>query len=187
MVLPGAVSEEPFSFTYSGNYTDNRDADGKGTVRLNTSGTLTVLSGTATVSVYILGAGGGAAKNNKGRASGGSGGYQAIEVELVPGTYLIIIGTGGAAANGTSAAVTAGNGGDTIAFNITSTGGIGGYLASAGGYNAGDGGTPNGAEGSGSNGSNMVDNVAGGSPNGGSVVNGVANSGGDGYVELTFI
>lgn len=59
MTLPGEVAEEPFSFTYTGDFTDNR-VNGVGTVRFNTSGTLVVTSGTATVTAYIQGAGGGA-------------------------------------------------------------------------------------------------------------------------------
>lgn len=187
MVLPGAVAaEEPFAFEYSGNFTDNRDADGKGTVRLNTSGTLTVLSGTATVSVYILGAGGGGAENTSGSvisASGGSGGYQTVEVELAPGTYEIVIGTGGAGTFYVSSIVLYGGeeGGTTTAFGYTSTGGSGGK-PSGSNPTAGAGGTPNGNAGS-------TGRVAGGSPNGGASNGGsaAANSGGDGYVELTFI
>ena len=192
MVLPGAVAaEEPFAFEYSGNFTDNRDADGKGTVRLNTSGTLTVTSGKATVAVYILGAGGGAAYSHPSgnawgqRAGGGSGGYQTIEIELAPGTYEIIVGTGGLSVednNGNTK--TGGTGGDTSAFGATSTGGNGGR---AGNRNSiatgGSGGTPNGVAGSAQAGTS---NVAGGSPNGGSVVNSVAQPGGDGLVRITF-
>ena len=40
-------SGELFELTYSGNYTDNRNAYGNGTVRFNTSGTLTVTGKTA--------------------------------------------------------------------------------------------------------------------------------------------
>lgn len=197
MVLPGAVEvKEPFAFEYSGNYTDNRDADGKGTVRLNTSGTLTVLSGKATVSVYILGAGGGGVYTESfiGGASGGGGGYQTVEVELAPGTYEIVIGTGGATSVIYSTyVVTAPSGGDTIAFGYTSTGGKGGAV-SYDTYTAGNGGSPNGGKGkTGSYDGNR--NVAGGSPNGGGFTTGTSTSdrdptnvtnGGDGYVELTF-
>lgn len=194
MVLPGAVAaEEPFAFEYSGNFTDNRDADGKGTVRLNTSGTLTVLSGKATVSVYILGGGSGAAfsvetpQSKKGVcASGGSGGYQTVEVELAPGTYEIVIGVGGES-NYDWDATTGEHGGNTTAFGYTSTGGS----AARADYwdedwtKAGTGGSPNGKAGAIKNGTNPT--CAGGSPNGGGVVSGTVQNGGDGYVELTFI
>ena len=191
MVLPGAVAEEPFAFEYSGNFTDNRDADGKGTVRLNTSGTLTVLSGKATVSAYILGGGGGGAwyqySTTIGYAAcGGSGGIQTVAVTLEPGTYEIVIGIGGSGASGVSGTYTGTNGGDTSAFGVTSTGGTGGssgYSSST----AGTGGTPNGTAGTTNRSLSNSGSIAGGSPNGGGVVNGVAQPGGDGYVELTFI
>lgn len=172
---------------YTGNYTDNRDANGIGTVQFTSSGTLTVLSGTATVSAYILGAGGGGAiyigSSYTSSASGGGGGYQTVEVDLAPSTYEIVIGLGGNAKKGTG---TAGNGGDTVAFGITSTGGKGGYVAgSSGGRAAGAGGSPNGN--AGSTGS-LYDSktLSGGSPNGGSCAVSTVNSGGDGYVEITF-
>ena len=192
MVLPGAVAaEEPFAFEYSGNFTDNRDADGKGTVRLNTSGTLTVLSGKATVSVYILAGGGGAAfsvetaQGKKGVcATGGSGGYQTVEVELAPGTYEIVIGIGGESSYDWD--FTAGeDGGNTTAFGYTSTGGRAGEADYWTEVKAGAGGSPNGKAGAIKNGTNPT--CAGGSPNGGGVVSGTVQPGGDGYVELTFI
>ena len=190
MVLPGAVAaEEPFAFEYSGNFTDNRDADGKGTARLNTSGTLTVLSGKATVSVYILGAGGGGLyKYYSGyytRSSGGGGGYQTVTAELSPGTYEIIIGTGGLATTANQwDGKQAGKGGDTTAFGYTSTGGTGGTSAT-GNFSGtgGKGGTPNGNDGQ-----SLVDgDTLGGAPNGGDSLSGTPSPGGDGYVELTFI
>lgn len=187
---PGGSSGESggtdgdFSFTYSGNYTDNR-VNGKGTVRLNSSGVFEVLSGKATVSAYIQGAGGGAAIGALAgavKSTGGGGGYQTVEVELAPGTYEIVIGVGGEAKSG-SITPTGGTGGNTIAFGKTSTGGTGGTSGDT--TTAGIGGTPNGGNGSVS--ASSVSNVSGGSPNGGGVVNGVAQNGGDGYVELTFI
>ena len=181
------VCSGSFSFEYTGNYTDNRDKNGIGTVRFTSSGTLTVLSGTATVSAYILGAGGGGAiyigSSYTSGASGGGGGYQTVEVDLAPSIYEIVIGLGGNAKKGTG---TAGNGGDTVAFGITSTGGKGGYVAgSSGGRTAGVGGSPNGN--AGSTGA-LYDSktLSGGSPNGGSCAVSTVNSGGDGYVEITF-
>lgn len=187
MVLPGAVSEEPFAFEYSGNYTDNR-VDGIGDVTLNTSGQLVTSGKTVTVSVYILaGGGGGADASSWGRrAGGGGGGYQTVEVTLEPGTYEIIIGSGGTpvSQSGTNT-VTAGNGGDTIAFGFTSTGGKGATV-SYGSQAAGNGGAPGGT--SGTTIQNSPDGVAsGGSPNGGGASRGAPQPGGDGYVELTFI
>ena len=176
-----------FSFEYTGNYTDNRDKNGIGTVRFTSSGTLTVLSGTATVSAYILGAGGGGAisvgASYTSSASGGGGGYQTVEVDLAPSTYEIVIGLGGNAKNGKGAA---GNGGDTVAFGITSTGGKGGYAAgSSWECVAGVGGSPNGNAGS-TGALSGSKTLSGGSPNGGSCAVLTVNSGGDGYVEITF-
>lgn len=177
----GGVKEEPFAFTYSGDFTDNR-VDGVGTVRLNTSGTLTVTGKAVTVTATIVGGGGGGALCNNSRemcASGGGGGIQTVEVTLKAGAYDIVIGTGGAASNKTSNA-TGGNGGDTIAFEKTSTGGTGGK-GGYGSYNAaGVGGTPNGGNGA-------IGIESGGTPNGGAVTTRGAQAGGDGYVELTFI
>ena len=186
-----AAAEEPFAFTYSGDFTDNR-VDGVGTVRLNTSGTLTVTGSPVTVSVTIVGAGGGAARrkvtnNYATSGSGGGGGIQTVEVTLEAGTYDIVIGTGGAATNKTgSADQTGGTGGSTIAFGKTSTGGGGGTSTASAGK-AGSGGTPNGKAGKTT--ALVLDNqanIAGGTPNGGAVVNGVPQAGGDGYVDLTF-
>lgn len=183
-VVPPSTGD--FTFTYSGSYTDNR-VNGIGDVKLNTSGTLTVLSGKATVSVYILGAGGGGYYNDPytAWASGGGGGNQTIEVELTPGTYDIVIGTGGAGKVdlGTASGEYAGNGGSTTAFGFTSTGGTGGGIDAFYDGEAGTGGIPNGADGA----AGTTKLVAGGSPNGGSAGFEVANNGGDGYVELTFI
>lgn len=177
MVLPGAVAaEEPFGFTYSGDFTDNR-VDGVGTVRLNTSGTLTVTGKAVTVSATIVGAGGGGVYHtnmSSRRAGGGGGGIQTVEVTLEPGTYDIVIGTGGAGYSGISP-TTAGTGGNTTAFGKTSTGGTGAsFTSSSMNATVGTGGSPNGNNGSG---------TAGGAPNGGSA----GSNGGDGYVELTFI
>lgn len=185
-----AEKEEPFAFTYSGDFTDER-VDGKGTVTLNTSGQLIVTSGTATVQVYILGAGGGGAYNSRtdyGSASGGSGGYQTVEVELTPGTYDIVIGTGGTGVyKGASGSLTAGNGGNTVAFGYTSTGGSGGqagYPGITASPYGGPGGSPNGNSGTTANPSATL---SGGSPNGGnSTTNAAANKGGNGLVRITF-
>ena len=179
--------DSKIEFEYTGNYTDNRDANGIGTVRFTSSGTLTVLSGTATVSAYILGAGGGGAfyaysDSRLIHASGGGGGYQTVEVELAPGTYDVVIGVGGTgrASNGRG-----NKGGDTTAFGTVSTGGNGGYAAYVG-SGGGTGGIPNGNSGS------LVENdytltIAGGSPNGGQATQWASrNKGGDGYVEITF-
>ena len=178
--VSGGSSDETLEFTYSGNYTDNR-TNGKGTVRLNTSGTLNVISGIATVVAYILAGGGGAHKRYDSDGytlySGGGGGNQTVMVKLSPGTYEIVIGTGGegsvdASGSGSS---TGYSGGTTTAFGYTSTGG---------GSKNRKGGTPNGGDGElQSYGSNL----AGGSPNGGAIVSGSPKAGGDGYVELTFI
>lgn len=191
----GTKKEEPFAFTYSGDFTDER-VDGIGDVTLNTSGTLIVTGKAVTVSVYILGAGGGAAVAYRQvgasntlyyKAGGGSGGYQTIEIELVPGTYDIVIGIGGA---GRRQAVVVGGsntaegspGGNTTAFGHTCTGGTGG-IAGTTGNTAGAGGSPNGNSGStGTSG----DAVAGGLPNGGKAQSNKANKGGNGLVRITF-
>lgn len=168
---------ENFLFTYSGNYTDNRDADGKGKVRLNTSGTLVTTGQTVKVSVYILAGGGGGylAVYYPDSRSGGGGGNQTVEVELAPGTYEIVIGTGGTGT--TTMSAQAGNGGNTVAFGYTSTGGTGAKYE----IDSAPGGTPNGGNG----GRGLT---SGGFPNGGnSTTNATDNNGGDGYVELTFI
>lgn len=179
MVLPGAAgsAEEPFAFEYSGNYTDNR-VDGIGTVRLNTSGTLTVLSGTATVEAYILAGGGGCLfwdANTDVYSGGGGGGNKTIEVTLEPGTYEIVIGKGGSKVTTTNGngPVYAASGGNTVAFGETCIGGTGGGVQ---GYlpRAGTAGSPNATDGTTAG--------VGGSPNGG----GKYENGGDGYVELTF-
>lgn len=182
-------SKIEFEFEYTGNYTDNRDKNGKGSIRFTSKGTLTVLSGKATVSAYILGAGGGGvyAENWANRsASGGGGGFQTVNVELLPGTYEIVIGKGGAGKyapkSSQSSSPAGGNGGKTTAFGYTSTGGGGGKLDGAT-YNAvaGRGGSPNGIPGS-------VGRSLGGAPNGGasSYTTAANNSGGDGYVQITF-
>lgn len=187
-VTGSGSSGSSLEFTYSGNYTDNR-VNGKGTVRFNTTGTLTVISGRVTVSAYILGAGGGGAfsvlSGTYRKGSGGGGGMQTVVVTLEPGTYEIVIGTGGAGKR-ENASITAGNGGNTIAFGYTSTGGEGGQ---AGGFNVGgEGGSPNGNSGSGVSNSSYA-SLAGGKPNGGAATidSAAKNNGGDGYVELTFI
>lgn len=183
MILPGAVGEEPFAFEYSGNFTDNRDADGKGTVRFNTSGTLTVTGKTVTVSVYILAGGGGGitSYDDYASVSGGGGGNQTVEVALEAGTYEIVIGTGGEGKTTMYGGLYAGNGGNTTVFGKTSTGGGGAETYSA--FRPGSGGSPNGGNGS------VGKFSSGGYPNGGASngISAAANNGGDGYVELTFI
>lgn len=194
MTLPGAVAaKESFAFEYSGNYTDNRDENGIGTVRFNTSGTLTVTSGTATVSAYIL-AGGGGSSFRYGTAatyhaaSGGGGGYQIVAVTLEAGTYEIVVGAGGTGNDTGPNSYAAGAGGDTSVFGYTCTGGGGGNASSTK-PTAGSAGSPNGSAGSKQNkiSTSNYQDIAGGSPNGGAVVNEAAQDGGDGYVELTFI
>lgn len=180
----GTKAEEPFAFTYSGDFTDSR-VDGIGDVTLNTSGQLVTTGKTVRVTVYILGAGGGGVSSygtkNPYRAGGGSGGQQTVEVELIPGTYEVIIGTGGAAAEDSSGGpVTGGTGGDTSAFGYTSTGGNGGYADRDYRALGGTGGEPNGTAGSA-----LITGVgvaAGGSPNGGDS----AIDGGNGLVRITF-
>ena len=178
----GTKKEEPFAFTYSGDFTDSR-VDGIGDVTLNTSGQLVTSGKTVRVRVYILGAGGGGSQDLAlMSASGGSGGQQTVEVELIPGTYDIVIGTGGAGKYARSGAGTGGTGGATTAFGYISTGGTGGTPGRQGTtLAAGAGGTPNGNAGG-------TGNVAGGSPNGGPSNGGsaAANSGGDGLVRITF-
>ena len=180
-------SKIEFEFEYTGNYIDNRDKNGIGTVRFTSSGTLTVLSGTNTVSAYILGAGGGGVYQSGPRtsASGGGGGFQTIDVELSPGTYEIVIGKGGAGkfSKYTTSANVGGTGSMTTAFGYTSTGGTGGRSSGAAANTfPGKGGSPNGNDGS------TGIQSSGGSPNGGcsDKQSGVENSGGDGYVEITF-
>lgn len=188
------VSYAPFAFEYTGNYTDNRDADGIGDVTLNTSGQLVTSGKTVRVTVYILGAGGGGAEswysstaqNIKKAAPGGGGGNQTVEVELAPGVYEIIIGTGGTISKGAGAR-TGGTGGNTSAFGYTSTGGKGGYVYYANSHAAGAGGIPNGSAGT------YMDEQQGyvgfgGTPNGGSVDTrtNTLQSGGDGLIRITF-
>ncbi len=180
---------------YTGNYTDNRDKHGIGTVRFTSSGTLTVLSGTATVSAYILAGGGGCyVSSPQGVVStGGGGGNQIIEVELSPGTYEITIGLGGAKKyhTATTSSGSASSGRDTIAFGYTSTGGQGGRMSSSTGQYAA-GGIPNGGQGTVGGHYSSALSRAGGSPNGGgydSTQTNYANravAGGNGYVEITF-
>lgn len=187
-------TQDAFAFTYTGDYTDNRDANGKGTVRLKTSGELTVTGKAVTIKVVLLGAGGGAAYQYQTSdtehigVSGGGGGVQEVEVTLEQGVYDVVVGVGGAAANSTDATASGKNGGDTVAFNQTSTGGTGGRIASSGTRYPGKGGTPNGKGGT----STWDDSysasisVAGGLPNGGAVVSNKAQSGDSGYVDLIF-
>lgn len=178
----GTKKEEPYAFTYSGDFTDSR-VDGIGDVTLNTSGTLVTTGKAVTVSVYILAGGGGASHVLSSKGTGGGGGNQTIDVELVPGTYEIIIGTGGAADN-SSCGNDGGTGGSTSAFGKTSTGGGGATGIIAYSPVGGKGGTPNGNPGTGIVASTST--ISGGSPNGGSIVNGVAQPGGDGLVRITF-
>lgn len=191
----GTKTEEPFAFTYSGDFTDSR-VDGIGDVTLNTSGTLVTTGKTVRVTVYILAGGGGArthARNQTSyiaytKRSGGGGGNQTVEVELAPGVYEITIGLGGekAVGNSTNGGPAAANGGNTIAFGYTSTGGDG----ASGTVSQAAGGSPNGGKGdhyshtSSTSGSNV--NISGGSPNGGAIVKGVAYNGGNGLVRITF-
>lgn len=184
----GGVSSA-FSFVYTGDYTDNRDENGVGTVRLNTSGVLHVMGEeTKTVSVAIV-AGGGGACGTYGfmyqGGTGGGGGNQIVSVDLVAGYYPITIGAGGAEAISVSN-TSAGSGGNTTAFGYTCTGGTGGYEGTNSGndYRAGTGGSPNGKNGTTWSGSGIT--MSGGLPNGGGVVNQVPQPGGNGYVELTF-
>ena len=179
--------ESKIEFEYTGNYTDNRDENGIGTVRFTSSGTLTVLSGKKIVSAYILGAGGGGVFQYSGNksASGGGGGFQTVDVELSSGTYEIVIGIGGAGgySPNTISANVGGTGGTTTAFGYTSTGGTGGRTnGTDNGTFAGEGGSPNGNSG------RVGILSSGGSPNGGRSDgrNAAANSGGNGYVEITF-
>lgn len=180
-----AAKEEPFAFAYSGDFADNR-VDGVGTVRLNTSGTLIVIGSPVTVTATIVGAGGGAAyfATATWAAGGGGGGIQTVEVTLKPGVYDIVIGTGGAGIqiNFGSEVTVGGTGGSTTAFDETCTGGKGGDISGAKPI-GGTGGVPNGTSGKGVK---DTTSASGGTPNGGAVVNGVPQSGGDGYVDLTF-
>lgn len=185
----GEPPAQEFAFTYSGDFTDNR-VDGVGTVRLNTSGTLTVTGESKTVSAYLQAGGGGGAQMYRSGveyhgASGGGGGYQTVEVTLEPGTYEIVIGAGGTAANATNANSIGGTGGDTSAFDYTCTGGIGGRVYSNYTRVAGTGGSPGGGNGNASWNTSSL-SVAGGSPNGGRVSGKTGYAGGDGYVNLTF-
>ena len=187
--------DSKIEFEYTGNYTDNRDENGVGTVRFTSSGTLTVLSGTATVSAYILAGGGGCyVSSPQGVVStGGGGGNQTIEVELSPGTYEITIGLGGAKKyhTATTSSGSASSGSDTIAFGYTSTGGAGGRMSSSTGQYAA-GGIPNGGQGTIGGHYSSAPSRPGGSPNGGgydSTQTNYANravAGGNGYVEITF-
>ena len=175
----------PFGLKYSGD-AEHTINDNKHIVKLLSSGILTV-NKTLNASVYLLAGGGGGAiyvgASYTASASGGGGGYQTVEVDLAPSTYEIVIGLGGNAKKGKGAA---GNGGDTVAFGITSTGGKGGYAAdSSWGCVAGVGGSPNGNAGS-TGALSGSETLSGGSPNGGSCSKLTVNSGGDGYVEITF-
>lgn len=188
MVLSGAAgsAEESFVFTYSGDFTDSR-VNGIGEVTLNTSGRLVTSGKTVTVTVYIQGAGGGAAVNlydKRTLGTGGGGGYQTVDVELTPGTYDIVIGTGGEeqqAINNYN--WIGGNGGNTTAFGYTSTGGTGGRAGDT--TYAGTGGSPNGGNGAAYS-ATGPETISGGSPNGGGVTNTVSQPGGDGLVRITF-
>ena len=187
----GTKKEEPFAFTYSGSFVDERDANGIGDVTLNTSGQLVIPEQTKipVVTVLIQGAGGGGACTayHKVCASGGGGGYQTVEVELTPGTYDIVIGKGGEGHTVTQRYynATSSPGGNTVAFGKTSTGGGQAYARNSGtdGSYVGAGGSPNGS--SGMKQANAT-NLSGGSPNGGGIVNSVAQPGGNGLVRITF-
>lgn len=180
----GAVSGGNADFSYTGNYTDNR-VNGKGTVRLNSSGIM-VVDEAVTVTANIVGADGGGAyivsTVNDGAygASGGDGGKQTINVTLEAGTYEIVIGAAGTAYYGGTAQGTyyGTDGGDTSAFGTTSTGGKKGGLTAGGGgtmtYYIGSAGSPNGAAG---------EKFVGISP----TVAASKCAGAAGYVELTFI
>ena len=116
------------------------------------------------------------------------GGYDTTQVFLTEGSeYDITIGSGGAgafASTSTGGSAKGVAGGDTIAFNVTCTGGGGANVGSSG-PSPGDAGTPNGAKGA-FNGSKA--GAEGGAPNGGKGTASAANNGGgDGYVELTFV
>ena len=188
MILSGTVSQ-PFSFTYTGGFTDNRDANGKGTIRLNTSGVLTI-SGKATVAsvIKVVAGGGGASAWSFGShygASGGGGGTQIVELGVLSGVYEIVIGSGGAANQDGAQGSAGGKGGDTTAFGVICSGGTGGIQVKTMEAAAGTGGSPNGGNGTTDFRSSVI-NISGGTPNGGGVVADVAQAGGDGYVELTF-
>lgn len=182
------------AFTYTGQYTDSR-VDGVGDVTLNTSGTLTVTSGTATVSVYMLAGGGGGcySRNYIGGSSGGGGGNETITTTLEAGhAYEIIIGTGGKTVKDSDYVEAAPSGGDTTAFYVTVTGGTGGSVNYSS-YTEGIGGTPNGGNGATGNTGQII--VKGGTPNGGGFTTGKNTSnrdpsnvtnGGDGLVRITF-
>lgn len=188
----------PFAFTYTGEYTDSR-VDDVGDITFTTSGLLTVTSGTATVSVYMLaGGGGGAIWGKTSGASGGGGGYQTVIVTLDPGTYEVIIGAGGDkyATSQDGDTGTAGDGSSTSAFGYTCTGGKG---AKAGPDNirvAGAAGSPNASAGTtGIHDISASGLLKGGDPNGGGIYLqsamdssevGTAYNGGDGLVRMTF-
>ena len=109
-------------------------------------------------------------------------------------SYKFTIGAAGTGTNvlrsGTEVSGTAG--GDVVAFGYTSKGGGGAtaeVYSNSGTKTAGTGGTPNGKSGTtgsvfGTTGS--YPSGSGGSPNGGAVSSGAAQSGGKGYVEITF-
>lgn len=189
----GTAAEEPFAFTYSGDFTDSR-VDGIGDVTLNTSGTFEVTNGEATVTAEIVGGGGGAMVRTVSTniyyvsAGGGGGGIQTVEVTLTQGTYEIIVGVGGNGFTKKVANASAGTGGSTSAFGKTSTGGTGANTGEASYGTAGSGGTPNGQSGTAYSMQSAI-GAPGGSPNGGSAVSATsdaANAGGNGWVKLTF-
>jgi len=185
--MMGSRQKLPFAYTYSGKSTGSLDAEGKGTLKLTSSGTLTVLSGEITVQAYILAGGGGSsaggASSTSGdfyyAAAGGGGGNETITVALAEGeTYSVEIGSGG---------IRASAGKNTSAFGVTCTGGGGGSVSRPGSR-----GTPNGTAGQykRTTSSNTEISASGGSPNGGDASRSSGGtyrteSGGDGYVELS--
>ena len=181
-----------FAYIYSGDYLETTNEEDKTVIRLNTSGKLTVTAGKQSVNAFLQAGGGGGgcyyAGSSYKSAGGGGGGYDTTQVFLTEGSeYDITIGSGGAGdfksttTGGTAKGVA---GGDTIAFNVTCTGG-GGANVSSSSPSPGAAGTPNGEKGTYSGSKAGSD---GGAPNGGQGTASAANNGGgDGYVELTFV
>lgn len=198
MLLNMNLPSPTFAFKYTGEFADNR-INGSGTVRLLTSGTLTILTCTTAVAAYLLGGGGGSVclTGNPTQlgtpyffygCGGGGGGKMLVPLKLEQREYDIVVGKGGEGISEVNILTTlrGGDGGATSAFGYTCTGGLGGETSNTDAeVRPTLGGSPNGEP---------PQNFLGGQPNGGttgsiikpetSSVKVYAESGKDGYVDI---
>ena len=107
-------------FTYTGTYSLLDDGGRNWRIKFLTSGTLTLLSNTVVIDIFLVGGGAGGSRS----AGSSGGGYTVTERSIGWGkgnSYPIVIGAGGIGRTGSSGSGT--NGGTTTGFSCTANGG----------------------------------------------------------------